>query len=61
MVKYAVLVNMDLNVGLLDSTSVKDVEKITAYIVRTLVDKRMDCEVKNLGVKLLGKAEKFDG
>jgi len=61
MAKYAVLVTMDLNVGVLDSTSIKDVEKITAYIVRTLVDKKMDCEVKSLRTKLLGKAEKFDG
>lgn len=61
MIKYAVLVNMDLNVELLDSTPVKDVEKITERIVRILVDKKMDCEIKNLGIKLLGKAEKFDG
>jgi len=61
MIKYAVLVTMDLNVGLLDSTSIKDVEKITAKIVRILVDKKMDCEIKNLGIKLLGKAERFDG
>jgi len=61
MIKYAIVISMDLNVGLLDSTPVKDVEKITAHIVRTLVDKKMDCEVKNLGIKLLGKAEKFDG
>jgi len=61
MAKYALLVTVDLNVDLLDSTSIKEVEKITAHIVRTLVDKKMDCEVKSLRVKLLGKAEKFDG
>ena len=59
--EYAVLVTLDLDVKVLDSTKAEEVERITAYIVRTLVDKRMDCEVKNLGVKLLGKAEKFDG
>lgn len=61
MAKYAVLVTMDLNVELLDSTTVKDVEKITKNIVRILVNKKMGCAVKNLGIKLLGKAEKFDG
>jgi len=61
MAKYALLVSMDLNVELLDSTTIKDVEKITRNIVRILVNKKMGCEIKNLGIKLLGKAEKFDG
>ena len=60
MAKHAVLVTMDLNVGLLDSTTVEDVEKITKNIVRILVDKKMGCEIKSLRAKLLGKAEKFD-
>jgi len=61
MAKYAVLVNMDLNVELLESTSVKEAEKITRNVVRILVDKKNGCEIKSLRVKLLGKAEKFDG
>jgi len=61
MAKYAVLVNMDLNIKLLDSTSVREVEKITRHVVRVLVDNKMGCEIKNLGIKLLGKVEKFDG
>jgi len=61
MAKYAVLVNMDLNVELLDSTSIKEVEKITKNVVRILVDKKDGCEIKSLRAKLLGKAERFDG
>lgn len=61
MAKYAVLVTMDLNVGVLDSTTIKDVEKITKNIIRILVDKKQGCEVKSLRAKLLGKAERFDG
>lgn len=61
MAKYAVLVNMDLNVELLDSTLVKDVEKITRNVVRILVDGKTGLEIKNLRIKLLGKAERFDG
>ena len=61
MAKYTVLVNMDLNVELLDSTSIKEVEKITKNVVRILVDKKDGCEIKSLRAKLLGKAERFDG
>jgi len=61
MAKYAVLVSMDLNVELLDSTPVKEVEKITRNVVRILVDGKTGLEIKHLRIKLLGKAEKFDG
>ena len=61
MAKHAVLVTMDLNVDLLDSTPVEEVEKITKNTVRILVDKNLGCEIKSLRAKLLGKAEKFDG
>ena len=61
MAKYALLVTVDLNVDLLDSTPIKEVEKITKNIVRILVDKKEGCEIKSLRAKLLGKAEKFDG
>jgi len=61
MAKYALLVTVDLNVDLLDSTTIKDVEKITKNIIRILVDKKQGCEIKNLRAKLLGKAETFDG
>ena len=60
MTKHAVLVTMDLNVDLLDSTPVEEVEKITKNVVRILVDKKEGCEIKSLRAKLLGKAEKFD-
>ena len=61
MAKHAVLVTMDLNVDLLDSTPVEEVEKITENIMRILVNKNMGCRIKSLRAKLLGKAEKFDG
>jgi len=61
MAKYAVVINMDLNVDLLDSTPIEEVEKITRNVVRILVDKKEGCEIKSLRTKLLGKAEKFDG
>ena len=61
MAKYAVVINMDLNVDLLDSTPIEEVEKITRNVVRILVDKKEGCEIKSLRAKLLGKAEKFDG
>jgi len=61
MAKYALLVTVDLNVDLLDSTPVEEVEKITKNVVRILVDKKDGCEIKGLRAKLLGKAEKFDG
>ena len=61
MAKYALLVTVDLNVDLLDSTPIEEVEKITRNVVRILVDKKDGCEIKSLRVKLLGKAEMFDG
>jgi len=61
MAKYALLVTVDLNVDLLDSTPIEEVEKITRNVVRILVDKKDGCEIKSLRAKLLGKAEKFDG
>jgi len=61
MAKYALLVTVDLNVDLLDSTPIEEVEKITKNVVRILVDKKDGCEIKSLRAKLLGKAERFDG
>lgn len=57
--EYAVMVVLDLDVEVLDSTKPKEVEKITEIRVRTALEvDRRKIKVKMLRTKLLGLVEK---
>lgn len=55
--KYAVVVNLDLDVKVLDSTKAEEVEKITENIVRIRLGDAEGVQIKMLRMKLLGLVE----
>ncbi|MBA7670180.1 hypothetical protein ES703_78324 [subsurface metagenome] len=52
--EYAVLVTLDLDVKVLDSTKAEEVEKITENVVRMHLDGSHGVKIKMLRTKLLG-------
>ena len=54
--KYAILIVLDLDVTVLDSTKSSEVEKITESRVRTALE-RASIEIRMLRTKLMGKTE----
>ena len=60
--EYAVVVILDLDVKVLDSTKALEVEKITENIVRTKLEGgEKGVKVRTLRTKLLGLSEKLPG
>jgi len=54
--KYAVMVVLDLDVKVLDSTKAEEVEKVTENIVRIRLEEEWGIKIKMLRTKLLGLA-----
>jgi len=52
--EYAVLVTLDLDIKVLDSTKAEEVEKITENVVRMLLEGKNGVKIKFLRTKLLG-------
>jgi hypothetical protein len=59
MAKYSILAIIDLNVEVLDSTPIDEVELVTRKKLEILVDKKRGVEIKNLRTHFLGTPEKF--
>lgn len=56
--EYAVMVVLDLDVKVRDSTKAEEVEKITGNVVRMHLDGEHGVKIKMLRTKLLGLVEK---
>jgi len=60
--EYAVVVTLDLDIKVLDSTKPEEVEKITENTVRIALDNiERGTKIKMIRTKLLGLSEKLPG
>lgn len=57
--KYAVMVVLDLDIKILDSTKAEEVEKITGNVVRMQLEGEHGVRIKMMRTKLLGLVEKL--